>query len=242
MADPAQIEKLPLAGRDVYTMIATMPGVTADTTTARSLGISANGQRPSSSNFLLDGLESNNYLVTGPLLPVAPEAVQEYRVSTSNYSAEYGRTSGYIANAVTRAGTNQWHGTGYGYLKNTALNANDFQSNLRGTPRTPTHKRSSPASRRDPVRRDLMFVSASVDYLSSRSRILPERTYRVPTTLALSTAAPDTIAYRLLSQFPARWSQGPRCSASTRSLRRSRWIAGWHWAAAIVYSPVASTG
>ena len=124
--DPEQIRDLPLAGRDVYTMLVTQPGVTADTGTARGLGLAINGQRPSSSNFMLDGVENNNYLVTGPLTPIAPEAIQEYRVSTNNFSAEYGRTAGFLANAVTRSGGNQFHGVGYFYLKNEALNANGF--------------------------------------------------------------------------------------------------------------------
>ena len=102
--DPQLMMDLPLAGRDAYTMLVTQPGVTADTTTARSLSLSVNGQRPSSSNFLLDGLESNNYLISGPLLSIAPEAIQEYRISTNNFSAEYGRTSGYIANVITVPG------------------------------------------------------------------------------------------------------------------------------------------
>ena len=114
-------------------MLVSLPGVTADNGTARGLGISVAGQRPSSSNYLLDGVENDNYLITGPLNPVAPEAVQEYRISTNNYSAEYGRTSGFIANAVTRAGGNEFHGVGYEYLKNTMLNAADFNDNLNAT-------------------------------------------------------------------------------------------------------------
>src|SRR5712692_10290508 len=77
------------------------------------------------------------YLVTGRLAPVAPEAIQEYRISTNNFSAEYGRTSGYLANAVTVSGGNAFHGIGYFYLKNDALNANGFQENLQGLARTP---------------------------------------------------------------------------------------------------------
>ena len=73
----------------------TLPGVTTDTSTGRGLGLSVNGQRPSASNFLLDGLENNNYLITGPTITLVPESVQEYRISTNNYSAEYGRTVGF---------------------------------------------------------------------------------------------------------------------------------------------------
>src|SRR3984957_4726680 len=103
--DRNDLNNLPLEGRDVFTMLVTQPGVTSDAGTARGLGLSINGQRPTASNFMLDGLENNNYLTTGPLTPIAPEAIQEYRVSVSNYSAQYGRTSGFIANAVTKSGT-----------------------------------------------------------------------------------------------------------------------------------------
>ena len=106
--------------------------MTADNGTARGLGVSVTGQRPSASNYLLDGVENNNYLVTGPLNPVAPEAIQEYRISTNNYSAEYGRTSGFIANAVTRPADLSPHGVAYEYLKNAVLNAADFADNLQG--------------------------------------------------------------------------------------------------------------
>ena len=122
--DSGEINNLPLQGRDVYTMLVTQPGVTSDSATGRGLGLAVNGQRPSASNFLLDGVENNNYLMTGPLTTVAPEAIQEYRVSTNNFSAEYGRTSGFVANAITRSGGDQFHGVGYFYLKNDVLNAN----------------------------------------------------------------------------------------------------------------------
>src|SRR5713226_6512371 len=179
--DPAQVRDLPLAGRDVYTMLVTQPGVTADTGTARGLGLAINGQRPSSSNFMLDGLENNNYLVTGPLSPVAPEAIEEYRVSTNNFSAEYGRTSGFVANAVTRSGGNQFHGIGYFYLKNDALNANGFQENLAGLPRTPVKENQIGFQAGGPIRKQSLFFSSAFEHLRSRGRQDPTD-FRLPTT------------------------------------------------------------
>jgi Carboxypeptidase regulatory-like domain len=113
--DPVMIATLPLTGRDAYTALVWMPGVATDAATARSLGLSANGQRPTSSNFLLDGVEFNNHLISGPAISVPPEGISEYRVSTNNFSAEYGGTSGYIANAVTKTGGSAWHGLLYSY-------------------------------------------------------------------------------------------------------------------------------
>jgi hypothetical protein len=201
VVSPAEIEDLPLAGRDVFTMLVTQPGVAADTTTARSLGLSTNGQRPSSSNFLLDGLEFNNYLVTGPFTALPPEAIQEYRISTNNFSAEYGRTSGYLANAVTKSGSDQWHGVGYFNFKNDVLNANDFQSNLRGYTRTPNKEHQAGGQFGGPILKESLFISASVDYLRSRTRQLP-RTVAVPTLNILRVAAPDSAVRRLLTEFP----------------------------------------
>lgn len=166
----SDIADLPLAGRDVYTMLVTQAGVSSDGATARGLGLAANGQRPSASNFLLDGLENNNYLLTGPLVTVAPQAIQEYRVSTNNYSAEYGRTSGYLANAITRSGANQLHGTGYLFLKNEILNANGFQENLTGRKRAP-YKESQPGYWvGGPVRKDRLFFSSAYEHFRSRGQ------------------------------------------------------------------------
>ena len=200
--DPAQIRELPFSGRDTYTMLVTQPGVTADTTTGRGLGLSINGQRPSASNFMLDGLENNNYLITGPLSALAPEAVQEYRVSMSNFSAEYGRTSGYLANAVTRSGSSEWHGIGYFNLKNDALNANDFQRNRRGLPRSPLKESQGGFHVGGPLRRNALFVSGAFEALRNRGRG-EAMEYRVPAPgFAESFTAPDSLARRLLTEFP----------------------------------------
>jgi hypothetical protein len=200
--DPNQIEQLPLAGRDVYTMLVALPGVTTDTGTARGLGVSVNGQRPSASNYLLDGLENNNYLITGPLTAEAPESVQEYRISTNNYSAEYGRTSGFIANAVSRAGSNQWHGIGYWYLKNDVLNANGFQENLAGLPRLADKENELGFQAGGPILRNRLFFSAALDHLRSRSTQTPVD-FTFPSTSFSQYTTSSSLASKLLSQFPA---------------------------------------
>lgn len=202
VVDSRQIEQLPLDGRDVYTMLVALPGVTADAGTSRGLGDSINGQRPSSSNYLLDGLENNNYLITGPLTAEAPEAVQEYRISTNNYSAEYGRTSGFIANAISRGGSNQFHGIGYEYLKNAALEANGFQENLAGVPRLADNENEFGFQTGGPILRNRLFFSAALDHLRSRSTEDPVQFIFPSTNFSLYTT-PGSIASKLLSQFPA---------------------------------------
>jgi len=185
----SDIADLPLAGRDVYTMLVTQPGVSSDGATARGLGLAANGQRPSASNFLLDGLENNNYLLTGPLVTVAPQAIQEYRVSTNNYSAEYGRTSGYVANAITRSGANQFHGTGYLFLKNEVFNANGFQANLLGQKRAP-YKESQPGFWvGGPIRSNRLFFSSAYEHFRSRGQ-QAEQTFFLPNVPVFNQFAP----------------------------------------------------
>lgn len=197
----AALRNLPLAGRDVYALLSVLPGVATDVGTARGLGLSANGQRPSSSNFLLDGLENDNYLITGPLATVAPEAVQEYRVSTNNYSAEYGRTSGFVANAVTRSGGNDWHGTGWFYLKNEALDANDFQRNRLLLPRLPLKEIEPGVSAAGRLVADRLFASAYFEYSRFRSVGDPLQ-YKVPSAIFQPSAG--TVASQLMQGY-----QGP---------------------------------
>lgn len=212
--DPEQIEDLPLQGRDVYTMLVSLPGVTADNGTARGLGVSVDGARPSSSNYLLDGVENNNYLVTGPLNPVAPEAIQEYRISTNNYSAEYGRTSGFVANAVTRAGGNEFHGVAYEYLENAFLNAADFQDNLQGYGRRQDNQNQFGYQVGGPILRKRLFFSSALEQLISHSDTDPE-TFQLPTTsfIPALNLPSDRIAYQLLTRFP-----GPKIVSPTGAI------------------------
>jgi Carboxypeptidase regulatory-like domain/TonB-dependent Receptor Plug Domain len=199
--DAGEINNLPLSGRDVYTMLVTQPGVTSDSATGRGLGLAVNGQRPSASNYLLDGVENNNYLITGPLTTVAPEAIQEYRVSTNNFSAEYGRTSGFLANAITLSGGDRFHGAAYFYIKNEALNANGFQANRLGAPRTPDKQSNPGYVAEGPILRNRLYFSSAFDYLRSRSLGDPQQ-YIFPTSGFLSFTAANSQARRLLTQFP----------------------------------------
>ncbi len=201
--DSAEIENLPLQGRDVYTLLVTQPGVTSDSATGRGLGLSVDGQRPSSSNYLLDGLENDNYLITGPLATVAPEAIQEYRISTNNFSAEYGRTSGFLANAITRTGGEQFHGVAYFYLKNEALDANAFQQNLIGAP-TPADKELQPGFVvGGPILKNRLFFSSAYEYFRSRGEGDPF-TFVLPTPYFLKYyPAADSPARQLLTEYPS---------------------------------------
>ncbi len=203
---PEEVQTLPLSSRDVYAALVIQPGVTTDISTGRGLGLSVNGQRATASNFLLDGIENNDALVTGPLNIVPPEAVQEYRISTNNFSAEFGRTTGYIANAVTRGGGSVWHGLLYYYMQNEALNANDFQRNRQGLPRGKAREIQPGFSIGGPLLKDKLFLALSAEYVQFTSKAAPAQ-FRLPTPqffpIVNLTPPVNSLALQLLQRFPA---------------------------------------
>jgi hypothetical protein len=201
IVDSREIESIPLEGRDAYTLLITQPGVTSDAATGRGLGLAVNGQRPSASNFLLDGVENNNYLITGPLVTVAPEAIQEYRISTNNFSAEYGRTSGVLANAITRAGSNVFHGVGYFYLINEFFNANGFQENRLGIGRAAQKQIEPGFVITGPILHNRLFFSSSYEYFRNRGREDPV-TFTFPAVGFFNFTSANSEARALLQKYP----------------------------------------
>ena len=132
------IENLPINGRD-YTVLARLTvGVVPPQPGARApLMFSANGVRPAQNNYLLDGIDNNTSNVdflSGVAYIVKPpvDAVDQIRILTSSFSAEYGRAGGAVLNTTLKSGTNQLRGTFWEFHRNDALNSNDFFANRAG--------------------------------------------------------------------------------------------------------------
>ena len=141
------IQRAPLNGRNVLNLALLQPGVTesnGDNTSAG--GFSIAGGRTDSVTYLLDGGVNNNLLNNAVVLNPNPDTIAEFRILESNYSAEYGRNGGGIVSVVTKSGTNEWHGSGFEFLRNADLNANTFfnKSSSDPTQRLP----------RDPLKRN----------------------------------------------------------------------------------------
>ncbi len=150
------VRELPLNGRSWTDLAELQPGVNRIQTQPdfsagtdrgnRGFGqqLTISGARPQQNNYRLDGVSLNDYAngapgsVLGGSLGV--DAIQEFSVLTSNYSAEYGKTSGGVVNAITRSGTNQFHGSAYEFLRNSHLDARNFFDEA-GKP-TPPFKRN----------------------------------------------------------------------------------------------------
>jgi hypothetical protein len=145
-----QVANLPLAIRNWDDLLALVPGVQGDryteqgggTSFGRTGGINVHGARALQNNFLLDGVDNNSISenvqeLTSQVSRPSVDAIQEFKVVTSPYSAEYGRSPGAAVSVSTKSGTNAIHGTAYEYYRNDALDANDFFSNRAHSPKPP---------------------------------------------------------------------------------------------------------
>jgi Carboxypeptidase regulatory-like domain/TonB-dependent Receptor Plug Domain len=123
----AQIQEAPLNGRNVLDLALSVPGVIPAVAGAGNYSVA--GGRGDSVTFLLDGGINNNLLSNTVVYNPNPETVEEFRVLTSNYNAEYGRNGGGIISVVTKSGTNAFHGSFYDYVRNNDFNGNLFFNN-----------------------------------------------------------------------------------------------------------------
>ena len=131
-----QIVNLPLNGRAYADLALLSPGVRRSALAtlengARDASFNVNGLRSSLNNFIIDGVDNNSYGTSNQgfsnqVVQASPDAVQEFKVQTNNFSAEYGRAGGAVINAAIRSGTNEFHGTAYEFFRNTSLNAVGF--------------------------------------------------------------------------------------------------------------------
>jgi hypothetical protein len=132
------IQEMPLNGRNVLDLALLQPGVmpnNPDDTGAGTFNIA--GARADSVTFLLDGGLDNNLLSNGIVYTPNPDAVQEFRILTSNYTAEYGRNAGGVVSLVTKSGTNEIHGSVFEYNRNDTFAANRYFNNKNGIAKPP---------------------------------------------------------------------------------------------------------
>lgn len=143
VADKTTVSELPSNGRD-WTQAATLQAGVAAVKTQQDAGdpnsgrgqrgfgaqLSVSGARPQQNNYILNGITINDYANSAPGsvlgLDLGADAVEQFSVMTSSYPADFGRSSGGIVNAITRAGSNQFHGSAYEFLRNSALDARNF--------------------------------------------------------------------------------------------------------------------
>jgi outer membrane receptor protein involved in Fe transport len=190
VVDPTTIVELPLNGRDWTLLAALQPGVSTNLEQRpnsqtgirgnRGFGqqLSISGTRPQLNNYRLDGISIVDYSggspgsVVGVALGV--DAIAEFSVLTSNYDAEYGRTSGGVINAITKSGTNQIHGDAYWFLRDDHLDAENYFENTVA----PFHRNQFGASVGGPIQKDKTFFF--VDYEGFRQALGVTNVDKVP--------------------------------------------------------------
>jgi hypothetical protein len=178
------IVTLPLNGRNYAQLISLMPGATPNQGSRGADGISLNGNRTLQNTFLIDGIDNNNYIFgvdTNSVQALRPsiDAIQEFRVESANFSAEYGRAAGGIINLTIKSGTNEFHGSAFEFLRNDKLDANDWFANRASLKRPPLRYNQFGGTLGGPIWRNHSFIFGS--YQGTRDRRSRTATTTVPT-------------------------------------------------------------
>jgi hypothetical protein len=178
------VNELPLNTRDTYQFLQLQPGVQAQlgssgTTFAGSDdpgSVSVNGGRTRANNFSVNGGDANDQFVNTPTIEPTPDAVEEFRVITNTFDAEYGRNSGSVVNVITKSGTNQFHGNVYEYFRNTILDARGYPD----TTKPQLNQNQFGGTFGGPIRKDRTFFFLSYEGRRIRDGV-PGNLLNVPT-------------------------------------------------------------
>ena len=185
------VRELPLNGRDWTSLAVLQPGVKqietqmAFATSARGnrgFGgeLTVSGQRSTFNNYRIDGVTINDYAMAGPGnvvgLVLGVDAVEEFQVLTGGFPAEYGRATGGVVNAITRSGTNQFHGSVYEFLRNSALDSNDYFTRAAGKKKPPFKRNQFGATAGAPIIKNKLFVFADYEGLRQTKGITSSST------------------------------------------------------------------
>jgi Outer membrane receptor for ferrienterochelin and colicins len=170
--DRKAIESLPLNRRDFLQLALLSPGVQipvqdSELSTRGRFSMHVRGAREEFNNFLLDGVDNNDQYENTYTLQPSMDAIQEFRIVTGTYNAEYGRSAGGQVNVITRSGGNDWHGEAYWYLRNRALDARNF---FDAGSKPQFQRNQSGAGLGGPIRRDRTFFYVNYDGLREAPR------------------------------------------------------------------------
>jgi hypothetical protein len=159
--------QLPLNKRDVYQLLQLQPGVQSQLGqdlfygSSQSGVVTVNGGRGRSNNYSVNGGDGNDLFVNLPAIQPSPDSVEEFRVITNNFDAEYGRNSGAVVNVVTKSGTNELHGSFYEFFRNDVLNAHQFS--FAPAPKTGFKQNQFGGTLGGPIKKDKTFVFGSYE-------------------------------------------------------------------------------
>jgi outer membrane receptor protein involved in Fe transport len=188
--DSVRISELPTFSRDPYALVAIAGNISGADPSGRGVGFAINGQRAASTGILLDGATNTDDFRAIPGQSIPLDAVQEFSVQTTNFTAEQGRAAGGIVNVVTKSGTNEFHGTAFWFGRFSNLASNSFLQNAQGTPKQRFNRNQFGYSVGGPVIKDKLFFFQSTEWIRVRS--FGTFTAVVPTTQLLAAANANT--------------------------------------------------
>lgn len=204
LVNSQQMLALPLVSRDFTDLVLLTPG--AHVGSASNLGeggspyamrgganYSVNGSVAGGNSYLIDGVYNRNlWLNTLVMVPVV-DAIQEYRVMSSDYTAEYGEAAGAVTEVETKSGSNQFHGSAWEFFRNDKLDANTFFNNLQGVPRPSFRRNEFGATFGGPIIRDKTFIFG--DYQGIRLSQPITATSTIPTAAVQRMAPTGDFSY-----------------------------------------------
>jgi hypothetical protein len=167
------INDLPLVDRNVLALTSLAPGVTemndfCGQTDCLNTNFVSNGSRGASADFLLDGASATNSEPNGGITAItylpSPEAIEEFKVQQTNFSAEYGFSGASVVNIVSRSGTNKFHGSVYEFFRDDSLDANDWFANRNGDPIPPLRRHNYGGTIGGPIFKNRTFFFFDYDY------------------------------------------------------------------------------
>jgi len=159
--------QLPLNERDVYQLLQLQPGVQSQIGNNLFYGsdkpgvVTVNGGRGRSNNYSVNGGDGNDLFANLPAVQPSPDSIEEFRVITNSFDAEYGRNSGAVVNVVTKSGTNELHGSAYEFLRNDVLNAHGYT--FRPTSKPPFKQNQFGGTLGGPIKKDKTFIFGSYE-------------------------------------------------------------------------------
>jgi outer membrane receptor protein involved in Fe transport len=159
--------ELPLNERDVFQLLQLQPGVQSQIGNNLFYGsdkpgvVTVNGGRGRSNNYSVNGGDSNDLFVNLPAVQPSPDSIEEFRVISNSFDAEYGRNSGAVVNVVTKSGTNEVHGSAYEFFRNDVLNAHGFT--FQPTVKPPFKQNQFGGTLGGPLKKDRTFLFGSYE-------------------------------------------------------------------------------
>jgi len=226
VVDQRAVSNLPLNERDTYALLQLQPGVQSQIGSDLFYGsdkpgvVSVNGGRGRSNNYSVNGGDGNDQFANLPVVQPSPDSIQEFRVITNTFDAEYGRNSGAVVNVVTKSGTNGFHGDVYEYFRNKVLNSRGYFDSIK-----PDLKQNQfGATFGGPLKKDRTFFFASyegrriVQGISSDTVTVPTDAERLGNFSAGSQFAGTLSTQTVADVLNARNWTGTPCTTAVANL------------------------